>query len=131
MTISLQFASLYDGQVTWSLCKMRSILRQHLISMARNLLCSFAVRIYGSQAYRKMDVTRERISLNLEPREMLLSFQTGLNHVNAAVVCVMLCVYVRVCICAYAFVCVYVCVRVCVCVWVEEGEGHSVTLVTL
>ena len=108
----------YDSQVTRFLCELRSILRQHLISMARDLLCGSAVRVHGSQAYRKMDVTRERISLNFEPREMLLSFQTGLNHVNAAVVCVMLCVYVRVCICAYAFVCVYVCVCVCVCVCV-------------
>ena len=31
-------------------------------------------------------MTRERISCILEPREMLLSFQTGFNLVNAAVV---------------------------------------------
>ena len=35
---------------------------------------------------RKMDVTRERISRLLEPREILPSFQTGFNLVNAAVV---------------------------------------------
>ena len=39
---------------------------------------------------RKMDVTRERISRILELREMLLSFQTGFNLVNAAVVCAIL-----------------------------------------
>ena len=45
--------------VTWSLYEMRSILRQHLISMACILLWSSAVRVHDSQAYRKMDVTRE------------------------------------------------------------------------
>ena len=40
--------------------------------------------------YRKMDVTRERISHTLELREILLSFQTGFNIVNAAVVCAIL-----------------------------------------
>ena len=41
------------------------------------ILCSSAVRVHDSQAYRKVDVTRERISRILELREMLLSFQTG------------------------------------------------------
>ena len=44
------------------------------------------MRVHDSQAYRKMDVTRESIRRILEPREVLLSFQTGLNLVNAAVV---------------------------------------------
>ena len=44
--------------VTWSLYEMRSILRQHLISMACILLWSCAVRVHDSQAYRKMDMTR-------------------------------------------------------------------------
>ena len=48
------------------------------------------MRVRGSQAYRKMDVTRERISRILELREVLLSFQTGFNLVSAAVVCVIL-----------------------------------------
>ena len=34
-----------------------------------------------------MDVTGECISLILELREILLSFQTGFNFVNAVVVC--------------------------------------------
>ena len=42
------------------------------------------------QAYRKMDVTRDHISCILELREILLSFQTGFNLVNAAVVCAIL-----------------------------------------
>ena len=36
---------------------------------------------------QKMDVTRERFSRILELREILLSFQSGFNLVNAAVVC--------------------------------------------
>ena len=51
--------------------------------MACVLLRSSAVRVHDSQAYRKMDVTRERISRILELREMLLSFKTGFNPVNA------------------------------------------------
>ena len=58
--------------------------------MACILLWSSAVRVHHSQAYRKMDVTRERISRILELREILLSFQTAFNLVNAAVVCAIL-----------------------------------------
>ena len=45
------------------------------------------MRVHDSQAYRKMDVTRERISHILELREILLSIQTGISLVNAAVAC--------------------------------------------
>ena len=55
--------------------------------MACILLWSSTVRVYDSQAYRKMDVTRERISRILELGEILLSIQTGFSFVNAAVVC--------------------------------------------
>ena len=58
--------------------------------MARILLCSSAVSVHDSQAYRKMDVTRERIERILELREILLSFQTGFNLVKAAAVCAIL-----------------------------------------
>ena len=58
--------------------------------MACILLWSSAVKVHDSQAYRKMDVTGEHISRILELRETLLSFQTGFNLVNAAVVCVYL-----------------------------------------
>ena len=44
------------------------------------------MRVHDSQAYRKMDITRERISRISELRKILLSFQTGFNLVNAAVV---------------------------------------------
>ena len=48
------------------------------------------MRVHDSQAYRKMDVTSERISLILELREIFQSFQTGFSLVNAAVVCAIL-----------------------------------------
>ena len=40
------------------------------------------MRIHASQAYRKLNVTRGRIRNILELREILQSFQTGLNLVN-------------------------------------------------
>ena len=58
--------------------------------MACILLWSSAVKVHDSQAYRKVDVTRERITCILELREILFSFQTGFNLVNAAVVCAIL-----------------------------------------
>ena len=58
--------------------------------MACILLWSSAVRVHDSHAYRKMNVTRERISRILELREILLSIQTGFSLVNAAVVCAVL-----------------------------------------
>ena len=49
------------------------------------------MRVHDSQAYRKMDVTTERIIRILELREILMSFQTGFNLiVSAAVVCAIL-----------------------------------------
>ena len=54
--------------------------------MACILLWSSAVTVHDSQTYRKMDVTRKGISCILELREILLSFETGFNLVNAAVV---------------------------------------------
>ena len=59
--------------------------------MTRILLCGSAVRVHDSQACGKMAVTRDRISCILELREMLLSFQTGFNLVNDAVVRVSVC----------------------------------------
>ena len=48
------------------------------------------MRVHDSQAYRKMDVTRERISRILELREIVLSIQIGFSLVNAAVACAIL-----------------------------------------
>ena len=50
--------------------------------MACILLWNSAVRVHDSQAYRKMDVTRERIRRILELREILLSIQTGHTHTH-------------------------------------------------
>ena len=58
--------------------------------MACILLWSSAVGVHDSQAYREMDVTRERISRILELREILLSILTGFSTDNAAVVCAIL-----------------------------------------
>ena len=52
----------------------------------KGLMMMMMIRVHDSQAYRKMDVTRERISYILELREMVLSFQIGFNLVNPAVV---------------------------------------------
>ena len=46
--------------------------------------------VHDSQAYRKIDVTRERICRILELREILLSIQTGFSLVNASVACAIL-----------------------------------------
>ena len=48
------------------------------------------MRVHDSQAYRKMDVTRKLISRILELSEVLLSFQSGFNLVDAAVACAIL-----------------------------------------
>ena len=58
--------------------------------MAHILLCSSAARVHDSQAYKKIDMTRDHISRILELRKMLLSFQTGFNLVSAAVICAIL-----------------------------------------
>ena len=58
--------------------------------MACVLLWSSAVKANDIQAYRKMDVTRERISHMWELREILLQIQTGFILVNASVVCAIL-----------------------------------------
>ena len=58
--------------------------------MACIQLWSSAVRVDDSQAYRKLDVTRECISCILELREILLSFQTAYYLIKAAVVCAIL-----------------------------------------
>ena len=58
--------------------------------MACILLWSSAVRVHNSQAQKKMDVTKERISRILELEEILLSLQTCFNLVNAAVLCAIL-----------------------------------------
>ena len=71
--------------VMWSLYVMpRSFLR-HLISMACILFSVSAGNVQDSQAYRNMDMTRERISLIFELSAIFLSFQMVLSLASAAV----------------------------------------------
>ena len=76
--------------VTWYLYDMRNICRKHLISMACILFCRSAERVHVSEAYRKMDMTRERISVIFELTVMFLSFHKSFNLISAAVVCAIL-----------------------------------------
>ena len=48
------------------------------------------MRVHDTQAYRRTDVTRARTSYTSELREIHLSFESGFNLVNAAVVCAIL-----------------------------------------
>ena len=66
---------------------MFNSLRQHLISKACVLFSNSAVKVQGSQAYRNMEMTRERISFTFDPRDKLLSLQIemGFSFVRAAV----------------------------------------------
>ena len=54
--------------------------------MALILLSVSAFRVHDSQAYRKIDMTKERSILILELIPMFLLFQIGLSLVRAAVV---------------------------------------------
>ena len=61
---------------TWSLYKMFNSLRYHLISSKACVLFSnSAAKVHDSQAYRNMEMTRERISFTFDPRDMLLSLK--------------------------------------------------------
>ena len=53
--------------VTWSLYEMFN----SLISKACVLFSNSAVKVHHSQAYRNMEMTRERISFTFDPRDML------------------------------------------------------------
>ena len=51
---------------------------------------SSVLKGYDSQAYRYMDMTRERISFAFDLRDMLLSLHIGFSFVRVAVACAML-----------------------------------------
>ena len=76
--------------VTWSLYEMFNSLRKHLISKACVLFSNSAAKVHDSQAYRNMEMTRERISFTFDPRDMLLSLQMGFGFVRAAAACAIL-----------------------------------------
>ena len=76
--------------VAWSLYEMFNSPRSHLISKACFLFSNSAVKVHDSQAYRNLEMTRERISFTFDPRDMLLSLQMGFSFVRAAVACAIL-----------------------------------------
>ena len=78
--VSLRASSL----VTWSLYEMFSRLRLHLISKACVLFSYSTVKVHDSQAYRNIEMTRERISFTFDPKDMLLSIHMGFSFVRAA-----------------------------------------------
>ena len=65
---------------------MPKSLRKHLISVVSIFFSNSAVRVHVSQAYRKIEMTKDRISLILELSAMFLSFHTVLSFVNAPIV---------------------------------------------
>ena len=73
--------------VMWYLYEIQSSFLKHLISVAYNSFIMSAVSVQVSQAYNSTEITRERISLIFELREICLSFQTIFSLANAAVVC--------------------------------------------
>ena len=60
--------------------------RKHLISVVCTFFSNSAVRVHVSQAYRKIEMTKDRISLILELSAMFLSFNMVLSLVNAQIV---------------------------------------------
>ena len=53
-------------------------------------LSNSAVKGHDSQAYRNMEMTRERISFTFDPIDTLLFLPTGFSFVRAAVACAIL-----------------------------------------
>ena len=67
--------------------------QQPLVASHLKGLCSIlklSVTVHDSQAYRNMEMTRDRISFYFHPRDMLLSLQIGIGFVRAAVACAIL-----------------------------------------
>ena len=71
--------------VTKFLYEMFSSLWWPLISKVCFLLSSFAINVHASQAYRNIEMTRERIRFTFESRDMLLSLHICFSFVRAAV----------------------------------------------
>ena len=64
--------------------------QKHLISVACNFFRMSAVKVQVSQAYNSTEITRERISLIFELREICLSLQMVFSLASASVVCAIL-----------------------------------------
>ena len=82
--------SLTASLVMWSLYEMPSSFRKHLISVACNFFRISAVNVQVSRAYNSTEVTRERISLIFELREICLSLQMVFSLASVAAVCAIL-----------------------------------------
>ena len=65
---------------------MPKSLRKHLISVVSIFFSNSAVRVHVSQAYRKIEMTKDRISLILELSAIFLSFHMVSSFVNAPIV---------------------------------------------
>ena len=65
---------------------MPKSLRKHLISVISIFFSNSAVRAHVSHAYRKIEMTKDRISLILGLSAMFLSFHMVLSFVNAPIV---------------------------------------------
>ena len=70
----------------WSLSEMPSSFLKHLISVACNIFKMSAVNVQVSQAYNGFEITKERISLIFELREIGLPFRWSSGLASAAVV---------------------------------------------
>ena len=64
--------------------------REHLTSKACVLFSNSAVKVHDSQAYRNIEMTKERISFTFDQRDILLSLQKGFSFVRSAVACAIL-----------------------------------------
>ena len=79
--------SLTASLVMWSLYEMANSFLKHLISAATNFFRISAVNAQVSQAYNNTEITRERVSLIFELRDVCFSFQMVFDLASAAVVC--------------------------------------------
>ena len=82
--------SLTASLVMCSLYEVPSSFLKHLTSVACNFFRMSAVNVQVSQAYNSTEITRERISLIFELREICLSLQMVFSLASAAVVCAIL-----------------------------------------
>ena len=71
-------------------CSIASVSGGILSQKPEFFLSNSAVKVNDSQAYRNMEMTRERISFTFDPRDTLLSFQMGFSFVRAALACAVL-----------------------------------------
>lgn len=69
---------------------MWSLYEMHLISVVCKFLRMSAVNVQVSHSYNSTEITRERISLIFELREICLWFQMVFSFASAVVVCAVL-----------------------------------------